>query len=170
MSKNYTCVSIYTSYQAAEQAIEKLYLITTDIKAVSIISKGHNNAEHLIGFYSTGEGARFHGEQAKFWNQQWQRLSGASFFWLPRYGPLAAAGPIVNLLVEGLRELDLSGGMNVLGVALFNAGIPRDSVKQYENAVKADMFLLIVHGEQSQVEKACEILHSAKQQVTVHIA
>jgi hypothetical protein len=50
-------------------------------------------------------------------------------------------------------------------------GIPKDSVIQYETALKTDKFLLLVHGAAPAVEKAREILESTRPvQVTVHSA
>jgi len=45
-----------------------------------------------------------------------------------------------------------------LGAALYSAGIPRDSILQYEQAVKADGFLLVVHGAVDELTRARAIL------------
>jgi hypothetical protein len=49
-----------------------------------------------------------------------------------------------------------------LGGALASIGIPHDSVIQYETALKANKFLLIVHGTMEEVEKAKNILMQNK--------
>jgi hypothetical protein len=41
------------------------------------------------------------------------------------------------------------GGLSVLGAALYGLGIPKDSVIQYEQALKADGFLIVAHGAPS---------------------
>ena len=38
------------------------------------------------------------------------------------------------------------GGLTALGAALYSIGIPKDSIVTYETALKADKFLLLVHG------------------------
>jgi hypothetical protein len=50
------------------------------------------------------------------------------------------------------------GGLSALGAGLFSMGIPKNSVLQYETAVKTDKFLLIVNGSASETAKAKEIL------------
>jgi hypothetical protein len=48
-------------------------------------------------------------------------------------------------------------------------GIPKDSVVQYELALKTDKFLLLVHGTALEVEKARSIITSTRPlDVTLH--
>ena len=48
-------------------------------------------------------------------------------------------------------------------------GIPKDSVVQYEVALKTDKFLLLVHGTAAEVEKAKDIIEGTKPvNVTLH--
>jgi hypothetical protein len=54
------------------------------------------------------------------------------------------AGPVVMWIVGALENAV---------VVLFSAGIPKDSVVQYELAVKTDKYLLMVHGTPSAVEQ-----------------
>jgi len=61
------------------------------------------------------------------------------------------------------------GGLSAVGAGLYSMGIPKDSVVQYEAALKTDRFLLMVHGPAVAVEKARAILESTRPvQVTVH--
>lgn len=52
------------------------------------------------------------------------------------------------------------GGLTALGTALVQLGIPKDQVVKYEAAVKADKFVLIVHGSADDIERAKSILLS----------
>lgn len=48
-------------------------------------------------------------------------------------------------------------------------GIPKDSVVQYETALKTDKFLLMVHGAVSEVERAKSIIEATRPlRVTLH--
>ena len=50
-------------------------------------------------------------------------------------------------------------------------GIPKDSVLQYETALKTDKFLLMVHGTAREVEKAKSILENTRPiNMTLHAA
>jgi hypothetical protein len=50
-------------------------------------------------------------------------------------------------------------------------GIPKDSVLQYEMALKTDQFLLMVHGTAKEVETARAIIESTQPvNITLHSA
>ena len=40
-------------------------------------------------------------------------------------------------------------------------GIPRDSVLRYETALKADKFMLVVHGDAQEIKHAHELLETS---------
>jgi len=53
--------------------------------------------------------------------------------------------------------------------ALYSIGIPKDSILKYETSLKANKFLLVVHGTAGEVEKAGQILKSTNAtETTVH--
>lgn len=170
MTEKTACVSIYRTHQAATEAVDKLRAAGINLQQVSMVGQGYHGAEHPIGFYHTGEGIRYWGLQGAFWGGLWGLLTGAAFLWVPGFGPLAAAGPIAGLLVRGLEGVAVGGGFDVLAAALFDMGVPRHSVREYEQAVKAEQFLLIVHDGRGTVERASKALHDEMQQVTVHYA
>jgi hypothetical protein len=61
------------------------------------------------------------------------------------------------------------GGLSAIGAGLFSIGIPKDSIFQYEVALKADKFLLIAHGTADEVAKAkATIEQTSPVEVTVH--
>jgi len=68
------------------------------------------------------------------------------FFLIPGVGPLLFAGPIVSYIVAALEGALVVGGLSVLGAGLFSMGIPKDSILQYETAVKNGKYVLIAHG------------------------
>jgi hypothetical protein len=81
-----------------------------------------------------------------------------SFFWVPGVGPLVVAGPLVSWILAALESAAIVGGLSALGAGLYSIGIPKDSIIQYETALKADKFLVIAHGTQNEVSKAHDIL------------
>ncbi|HHJ16218.1 MAG TPA: permease [Gammaproteobacteria bacterium] len=170
MREKNCCVWIGPTHQATQQALGELQKAGFDLCQVSVVGKGYHSEEHPIGFYSRGDEIRYWGLQSDFWTGLWNLLAGAAFFWVPGFGPLAVAGPIAAVLVRGLDDVAIDGGFGVPGAALYSMGIPRSSIQQYEEAVRADRFLLIVHGGHRDVEHACSILHGETRQVTVHRA
>ncbi len=140
------------------------------MKTVSIIGKGDASSQQHFGAPVTDEQVHFQNIAARLWNSLWNLPGGALFFTLEHFGQLVAAGSIVALLMQERNDMDINNSFTVLATALFNMGIPRDSIKQYEDAVKAEKILLTVNGIRSDVEQACHILHNETQQATVHIA
>ena len=54
------------------------------------------------------------------------------------------------------------GGLSAIGAGLYGMGIPKDSVVEYELALKTDKFLLMVHDKASEVEKAKNIITTTR--------
>ena len=169
MTKN-CCVVIYTDPDNVEQALGELQTVGCDLRQVSVIARGCCGKEHPVGIYRIDEQVRFLGQQDTFWSDLWRRLPGSAFFLEPDFGPLAVAGPIVNMMVHGLEGVEIGAGFSLPGTALFIVGVPRGSINEYEQAIRAEKFLLLFHGERQDVERACGVLHGETQQVTVHRA
>ena len=85
-------------------------------------------------------------------------------------GIAALIAMIASAFIGALEGAAITGGMTALGAAIYSIGIPRESVIKYETAVKADQFLLIVHGTQEEVKHARDILKTSCSDVTVHLA
>jgi len=78
---------------------------------------------------------------------------------------------MVAWIVGALEGAAVFGGLSAIGVGLYSMGIPRDSILQYEMALKTDKFLLMVHGSATVVEKARDIIASTRPvNVTLHAA
>ena len=164
------CVVIYPNHHAVEQALGELQTVGCDFRQVSVIGRGCLGEGHPVGIYRSEDRIRFLGQQDTFWDALWGRLAGSAFFWEPDFGPLAVAGRIIDLMVHGLEGVEISDGFSLPGTALFIVGVPRSSINEYEQAIKAEKFLLLVDGERRDVERACGVLHGETQQVTVHRA
>ncbi len=59
-----------------------------------------------------------------------------------------------------MKHLSVVGGLSAIGAALTSFGVPKDSVLQYETAIKADGFLVMAHGTPSEMARAKSILAS----------
>jgi hypothetical protein len=96
-------------------------------------------------------------------------LFGSAFFFIPGLGPLIVFGPLVGWIVGALEGAVVVGGLSALGAALYSIGIPKDSIMQYETALKSDKFLVIAHGTADEVAKAKSILEtSGAAQILAH--
>jgi len=113
------------------------------------VGKGYHSDEHPVGYYNTGDRVKFWGKLGTFFGGgMWGLLFGTAFFWIPGIGSLAIAGPLVAMIVGGAEGAVAMGGLSALGAALYSIGIPKDSIVKYEESLKADKFLLILHGTQ----------------------
>jgi hypothetical protein len=61
--------------------------------------------------------------------------------------------------------------LSAIGAGLYGMGIPKDSVVQYEMALKTDNYLLMVHGPSKEVTDAKNIIDGTQPvNVTMHSA
>jgi len=76
---------------------------------------------------------------------------------LPLWGQHPIA-PIVSYIVGALEGAVVVGGLSALGAGLYGMGIPKDSILQYETAVKSGKYVLIAHGSDVETVHAREII------------
>lgn len=78
-------------------------------------------------------------------------------------------GSLAVAVIGAVESAIVVGGLSALGAALYGLGIPKDSIIQYEAAVKADNFLVMVHGDAANIVRAKEILEVANpSRIDVH--
>src|ERR1700679_3473300 len=162
MSEQNAVVAIYASHVEAEEALEELQSGGIDMKTLSIVGKDTHTDEHAVGYYNAGDRMKYWGKNGAFWGGFWGLLFGSAFFAIPGIGPLLVAGPLVAWIVGALEGAALVGGLSAIGAGLFSIGIPKNSVLEYETAVKSDKFVLIVHGTSADVAKAKAVLDTTK--------
>lgn len=169
MTNENSCVAIFNTHTEAEEAVKELQRGGFDVTKLSIVGKDYLSDEHVVGYYNTGDRMKYWGKLGAFWGGLWGFIFGAAFFWVPGVGPLLMAGPIVSWFVGALEGAVVVGGLSALGAALYSIGIPKDSILEYETAIKADKYLLFAHGPIEEVERARDIFQSqGAHQVDLH--
>src|SRR5215469_16034064 len=133
-----TVVAVYDTHTDAEQAVAKLSAASFDITKVSIVGKDYHTQEKVVGYYTTGDRMKSWGGLGAFWGGIWGLLFGAGVFLIPGIGPVLIGGPFLAGLVS--------------------LGIPQQSAIKYEAEIKADKFVLVVHGTAEEAERAHAIL------------
>ncbi len=151
-------IAVYSSHTDAEKAVAKLSAASFDIKKVSIIGKDYHTEENVVGYYTTGDRMKSWGGIGAFWGGIWGLLFGAGFFLIPGIGPVLVAGPFLAALVGALESAALVGGLSAVTAGLVSLGIPKDSAVKYEAEVKADKFVMVVHGTAEELDQARAIL------------
>lgn len=158
MSEKNVVVGIYGTHTEAETAVKELQRSNFNMKQLSIVGRGYHTEEHVVGFYNTGDRMMVWGKQGAFWGGFWGLLFGSALFVVPGLGPVMVFGPLVAWIVAGLEGAAVVGGLSALGAGLYSAGIPKDSVLDYETAIKTDKFVVVAHGTIDEVARAKSIL------------
>jgi hypothetical protein len=158
MTQHDVLVSVYPTHIEADKAVGILIENGFDMKNFSVIGKGYHTDEKIIGFYNTGERMKFWGKYGVFWGGLWGLLFGGIFLTVPVIGPVVVVGQLAAAVIAAIEGAVVVGGLSTLGAALFSAGIPKDSVVQYEKAIVADSFIVMAHGPADEVARARSIL------------
>lgn len=158
MEKNNSVVAVYPTHTAAEAAVKELQQSGFDMKKLSIVGRDYHTNEHVVGYYNAGDRMKMWGKTGAFWGGLWGFLIGSAFFWIPGLGPIMVAGPLISWIVGTLEGAIVVGGLSAIGAGLYSLGIPKDSILEYETALKADKFVLIAHGTLDETTRAKEIL------------
>ena len=162
MSKSNSVVAVYPSHPEAEAAIKELQHAGFDMKLLSIIGRDQHTDEQVVGFYNSGDRMKAWGKTGAFWGGVWGFLFGSAFFWIPGVGPLLVAGPLITWIIGALEGAVVVGGLSVVGASLASLGIPKDSILQYETALKTGKFVLIANGTANDTAQAVAILKRTK--------
>src|SRR5579872_874828 len=159
MMKNNSVVAIYKSHAEAEDAVKELQKTGFDMQKLSIVGRDYHTDEHVVGYYNAGDRMKYWGKAGAFWGGIWGMLFGSAFFLIPGVGPLLVAGPLVGWVLGALEGALVVGGLSAIGAGLYSLGIPKNSILQYETALKTGKFVLIAHGTSEEATRAREIIN-----------
>jgi len=169
MAENNAVVGIYNTHTEAEAAVKELQQSGFDMQKLSIVGKDYHTEEHVMGYYNAGDRMKFWGKLGAFWGGLWGLLFGSALFLIPGIGPIVVFGPLVSWIVGALEGAVMVGGLSALGAGLYSIGIPKDSIMEYEMALKVAKFLVIAHGTTDEMAKAKSVLETTgAAQVTAH--
>ncbi len=151
-SEQNSTIAIYPHHDEALKAVQALQEAGYDSDHVSIVGKGVRNVKEIQGWVDNGNEAGHFGSWGAFWGAMsgWLMLG---FVWLPGIGWVAAGGWLAATLIGA----GLGAGLG----ALIGLGVPKDQVAVYEDELKADRYLVIVHGTEESIHHATDILNSA---------
>ena len=158
MPRRGAVIAIFADHHEADAAVRKLANGGFALTNLSIVGKGYHTEEKVVGFYNTGGRIKFWGTRGAFWGGLWALFVGGVSLTLPVVGPVLVLGYLAAVIVAAVEGALLVGGLSSLGAALYSVGMPRDSVVQYELAVKADGFLVMARGTDAELTRAETIL------------
>jgi uncharacterized membrane protein len=151
-------VAVYNTHLQAETGVKTLQRSGFEMTKISIIGRDYESEEQVLGYFNTGERMKFFGKLGAFWGALAGVLFGAAFMLVPVVGQVVILGPLAATIVSGLEGAVFAGAAGALAGALTAIGIPKDSVVRYDTALKANKFLLVVHGDAQEIQRAREIL------------
>lgn len=167
--KESAVVAVYYTHDLAEQSVKKLTDANIPIKEISIIGRGFHTDEKVVGFYNVGDRMKVWGKNGAFWGAMWGLLAGGMFVTAPVIGPIVVVGSFAAIVLTALEGAVVVGAASAFSAALVSIGIPKDTILQYEQAIKADGFVVLVQGTQEETQHARDILSTCKaKQVDLH--
>ena len=158
MLQNESVIAVFSEHQEADAAVKKLAKAGVAMETLSVVGKGYHTDERIIGFYHAGDRIKFWGKRGAFWSGLWGSFVGGVSLTIPVVGHVMILGYLAPIVVSAVEGAIMVGGLSALGAAMYSAGVPRDSVVRYEQAVKADGFLVVVHGAVEELTRARAVL------------
>jgi hypothetical protein len=166
---NDAVVATYDNHGCVEKAIKKLTDAKIPVNKLSVIGKGYHRDDKIVGFYNAGDCVKFWGMLGTFWGGMWESLAGGLYMTVPAMGQVMVLGQFAATVMAAVEEAVTTGDSTALNASFLSIGIPKDSILQYEEALKADGFLLLVQGTNEDVERARALLKETKaKQVDKH--
>ena len=78
-----SAVAVFETHDQAERAVKELQQAGFNMKKLSIIGKGYETEDHVIGYYNAGDRMKHWGKYGAFWGGLWGLLFGVAY--LNRY-------------------------------------------------------------------------------------
>lgn len=157
-----TVVGVFANHQDAENAVKSLTNAGFTMSSLSVIGKGYHTEEKVVGFYNAGDRIKLWGTQGALWGGLWGLFFGGLLMTVPLVGHVVVLGYLATIAMAALENSVLIGGLSALGAAIYSLGIPPDTVLQYEDAIKADSYLVMVNSSSAEVARAKAALGTAK--------
>jgi hypothetical protein len=151
-------VAVFSSHISAEEAVKVLAKHGIDLRKISIIGKNYQTEDIPVGFFNAGDRAKVFGKLGAFWGGLFGLLFGSFFLFIPVFGHLVILGPLAAMVANTFEGVVVGGGMGALAGALSAIGVPKNSVVRYESELRADKFVVAVHGTPEDAERAKRVL------------
>jgi hypothetical protein len=155
-------VAVFETHAEADEAVKELQEAGFDMKKLSVVGKDYHTEEQVVGYYNAGDRMKHWGKLGAFWGGLWGLLFGAAFFWIPGIGPILVGGPLVASIIAALESAVVVGGISAIGAGLVSLGIPKNSIVEYESALKVGKYVVVAHGTAEDVARAKNILSTLK--------
>jgi hypothetical protein len=150
-------VAIYKTPVLAEIAIRKMEYAELDLHEVSLLWH-HPPGTDRHGGAAIEMRLNRRGQPASVTAEIRGALSSSGYFLIPGLGEVFVAGPLVEQIAGGLAGIPLAAGLTSLGTSLFQLGISKASILQYEAALVAGKGMVLAHGAPETMARVQEVL------------
>jgi len=154
-------IAVCDTHDAAQAVVAALNSAGWDMGKVSLVGAGTDAPGQVHGFFTIGDRVKAWASTGSLWGAGWGLLLGAAIVVMPPVGVVVAAGPIVAVLLAVLEGAAVVGGVSAIAAALTEMGMSAEHAAQHEADVRADRFLVIVHGTPDEVARARAIADAA---------
>jgi hypothetical protein len=158
MKQDNVAVAIYGTHTEAESVINQLKQSNFDMSKLSIVGRSDYIDKHVLGYYNNELLMKKWSKIGAFWGEVWGATLGPAFFFIPDFGRLAFAGPIVGWLTDTLKTGAVMDRSSALGAGLITMGIPEKRVLVSKDPHEADRFVIIAQGSEKEVQMAHDII------------
>lgn len=156
-------VAVYSSHEKAFNAVQALEKAHFPMKQVSLVGKAELIDDHLhvkdlddVSIATPVAIGAVAGPVVGI-------LTGVGIFAIPGLGFLYGAGAIVGALA-GFDFGIISGAVVAV---LTTLGLKKDKVVKYEEHIKEGKFLVVVQGNEQEIENAKKVLHTEGQHLEI---
>lgn len=146
-------IYLFATHREAEHAIRTLASTGFNVKHLSLVGTGVQSAEHPAQLYTVAGRIRAWSGVGAFWGGVWGMLLAPAVFFLPGLGPVAMSGPLASTMVKAMENPSARAGATALDTALTETGVKPDGLLQFETALRAEKYALIVHGTAEEVQQ-----------------
>jgi hypothetical protein len=159
-------VAVFPDHTSAEDAVRRLQKEGIPMQNVSIIGKDFQAIEKPLGFVTTGSTAKDGARVGAWTGGIFGLLLGAAFLIVPGLGAVVVAGPLAAALLGGVEGALAGAAFGGLTGALVGLGVSKDKAIRYESQVKVGKFLVTMHGDETQIQRARSLFASGKAETT----
>jgi hypothetical protein len=156
ISSQNAAVAVYSLPAEADAALRQLKEGGFPAGGISVAAK--NGASAGFCFCRAGAGAKCYGASGGFWNAVWEMLPGWAILCVPGEGGLLVAGRLAEWMAASVENAAIFRGLSAFGAALYNIGVSKEAVAEYEAALAGGKYVVIAHGPAGEVARARRLL------------
>ncbi len=134
---------VVKNHDKANELVQKLLKNSIDKYAISVIAKGKDDFE----LDKENQDIATWGKLGAGWGAIIGLLVGAFASFVPGFGPIVAAGPVISSLAGAVGGATVVGGLSAVTAWLVDIGIEEMEAKEYEKYLKDGYSIVIIEGK-----------------------